>query len=110
MSLALPGRFGLPLYIFSLSAPGLNERYFLSYFKELPTSCIVLLEDIHSAGIRREKATSKRISKSRSMRVPSRGVDADSNDSDSDAAGKVGVTLFALLNAIDGSEQVKVVF
>lgn len=54
LSFAIAGIFGLSIYCASLSEPDLSESQLASLFSRLPSRCIVLLEDIDSAGIRRE--------------------------------------------------------
>ena len=51
LSLALAGRFGLAIYIVSLNSPMMNEENLASLFSELPSRCVVLLEDIDTAGL-----------------------------------------------------------
>lgn len=54
LSFALAGIFGLPVYCISLNEVGLTESDVGTLFSQLPRRCIVLLEDIDSAGLRRE--------------------------------------------------------
>lgn len=54
LSFAIAGIFGLSIYCASLSEPDLTESQLATLFSRLPNRCIVLLEDIDSAGIRRE--------------------------------------------------------
>jgi chaperone BCS1 len=49
--------FGLSIYCASLSEDEMKEEGLASLFTHLPHRCIVLLEDIDSAGIRRERAS-----------------------------------------------------
>ena len=53
LSFALAGIFGLDLYCFSLNDPDLTEGGLRELFNNLPRRCIVLLEDIDEAGIKR---------------------------------------------------------
>jgi DNA polymerase III delta prime subunit len=57
LSFALAGMFGLSVYCASLSETELKESDLASLFTHLPNRCIVLLEDIDSAGVRREKGS-----------------------------------------------------
>jgi chaperone BCS1 len=61
LSFALAGIFGLDIYCISLMEVGLTESELNKLFAHLPRRCIVLLEDIDSAGLRRpdEPAESK---------------------------------------------------
>ncbi|KYK54892.1 putative BCS1 protein precursor [Drechmeria coniospora] len=51
LSLALAGYFRMKIYIVSLSSASATEENITTLFNELPTRCIVLLEDIDSAGL-----------------------------------------------------------
>lgn len=51
LSFALAGMFGLDIYIVPLMDPELTEAYLGRLFNVLPRRCIVLLEDIDSAGV-----------------------------------------------------------
>lgn len=53
LTFALAGIFGLDLYCFSLNDPELTEGDLRDLFNWLPRRCIVLLEDIDEAGIKR---------------------------------------------------------
>lgn len=53
LSFALAGVFGLDIYVMSLLDPSLTEQDVMSLFSYLPTRCIVLLEDIDTAGVAR---------------------------------------------------------
>ncbi|KAF2125284.1 P-loop containing nucleoside triphosphate hydrolase protein, partial [Dothidotthia symphoricarpi CBS 119687] len=54
LSLALAGLFGLPLYCIALKEGDLTESALARLFNALPRRCIVLLEDIDAAGLRRD--------------------------------------------------------
>lgn len=54
-SVALAGHFKLDIYILSLSSKYMNDEKVELLFDELPASCILLLEDVDSAGLAREK-------------------------------------------------------
>tara|TARA_R110002003_G_scaffold534_3_gene20202 strand:- start:6594 stop:8309 length:1716 start_codon:yes stop_codon:yes gene_type:complete len=71
LSFALAGIFGVGVYCISLSEVGITEAHLSSLFSKLPKRCIVLLEDIDSAGLRREGD-------------PAPGDDASSTASDTD--------------------------
>ncbi|PFH62744.1 hypothetical protein XA68_12172 [Ophiocordyceps unilateralis] len=51
LSLALAGYFGIKIYMVSLSSASATEENVTTLFNELPTRCIVLLEDIDTAGL-----------------------------------------------------------
>lgn len=51
LSLALAGFFGLRIYILTLSSPSATEENVSTLFSSLPRKCVVLLEDIDTAGL-----------------------------------------------------------
>ncbi|KAF4595791.1 putative BCS1 protein precursor [Ophiocordyceps camponoti-floridani] len=51
LSLALAGYFGIKIYMVSLSSTSATEENITTLFNDLPTRCIVLLEDIDTAGL-----------------------------------------------------------
>ncbi|KAL2266234.1 hypothetical protein VTJ83DRAFT_5586 [Remersonia thermophila] len=51
LSLALAGFFKMRIYIVSLSSVTANEENLATLFAELPRRCVVLLEDIDTAGL-----------------------------------------------------------
>lgn len=51
LSLALAGFFKMRIYMVSLSSVTANEENLASLFAELPRRCVVLLEDIDTAGL-----------------------------------------------------------
>lgn len=52
-SFALAGIFGIDIYVISLQDPTVSEEDLAVLFTRLPRRCIVLLEDIDTAGLRR---------------------------------------------------------
>ena len=54
LSFALAGVFGLDIYCLSLSEITLTEEDLILLFNSLPKRCVVLLEDIDSAGVLRK--------------------------------------------------------
>ncbi|KAF1991254.1 P-loop containing nucleoside triphosphate hydrolase protein [Aulographum hederae CBS 113979] len=51
LSFALAGLFGLDIYVVSLLDPMMSESDLIQLFNNLPRRCVVLLEDIDSAGV-----------------------------------------------------------
>ncbi|CZR61434.1 related to BCS1 protein precursor [Phialocephala subalpina] len=51
LSFAIAGYFKLKIYIVSLNSPAMNEENLGTLFSELPKQCVVLLEDIDTAGL-----------------------------------------------------------
>ena len=103
---ALAGHFGLNVYMFSLSSTTLQDSSLELLFEQLPSRCIVLLEDIDSAGLKRENMRDKPSKR----RTPQTVYDAHSGreilidpaDIDLTMADRGGVTLSGLLNVLDG--------
>jgi chaperone BCS1 len=91
-SLALAGHFEIDLYIVSLASKNLDDDILNDLFNDLPPKCIVLLEDIDSAGIDRE--------------VQNKTVIETSKEKDKDETktkDKHTISLSGLLNTIDGA-------
>lgn len=84
---ALSGHFNLPLYILNLA--DMNDHTLISLFQRLPKRCILLLEDIDSAGLDREYKVEEPISN-------------DEDDFKPKTKIKRCVTLSCLLNELDG--------
>lgn len=85
---AIAGVFGLDIYVLSLLDPTMTESQFIRLFSEVPTRCVVLLEDVDAAGLNRgELGPSGDNAEPLSAKTPS------SNTT---------VSLSGLLNAIDG--------
>jgi len=108
LSFALAGVFGLDIYVVSLLEPSLTEEDLCVLFNTLPRRCVVLLEDIDTAGLSRpadEIAGSKQPTKgdanspnewkvvdlARALKTEGKGNEE-----------KKGISLSGLLNAIDG--------
>ncbi|TQS31876.1 hypothetical protein Golomagni_07827, partial [Golovinomyces magnicellulatus] len=53
-SFALAGVFGIDIYVISLQDQSVTEEDLAVLFTSLPRRCVVLLEDIDTAGLRRE--------------------------------------------------------
>ncbi|KAG5981194.1 hypothetical protein E4U55_003202 [Claviceps digitariae] len=51
LSLALAGYFRMKIFMISLSSSAATEDNLMTLFHDLPTRCVVLLEDIDSAGL-----------------------------------------------------------
>ena len=90
MSKSIASRFGLDIYILSLSA--INEASLKSLLANLPRRCVILLEDIDAVSSNRSWDAEAEDSRQIATTSPSQG-------------GKSGcgqVSLSALLNVIDG--------
>ena len=108
---AIAGVFGLDIYCISLVDPSLTEEDLSMMFSNLPRRCVVLLEDIDSAGLSKRQevdpATAEKVAKdtatSDAIKIGTEITKAlesvQKNTKDKD---KQGITLSGLLNAIDG--------
>ena len=117
LSFALAGVFGLDIYVISLLEPTLTEEDLSALFNSLPRRCVVLLEDIDTAGLSRapDATTDKNESDDEGDEKPGKKKKKAENKEDwkvSDLARelkkqggeneKKGISLSGLLNAIDG--------
>jgi mitochondrial chaperone BCS1 len=107
-SFGIAGLFGLDVYVISLLEPTITEEDLGQLFDALPRRCVVLLEDIDSAGLIRPDEEKEKL--------VAGGVQADSQSSPkladitkalkaaSKKSGddKNGISLSGLLNVIDG--------
>lgn len=93
ISFAIAGIFRLPIYVLSLQDPTISENDLMVLFNDLPWKCVMILEDIDSAGIRNR---GKSIQSKRSEGVNSSDKDAVDDETDS------RISLSGLLNVIDG--------
>lgn len=105
---AIAGVFGLEIYCISLVDPTLTEEDLGMMFTGLPRRCVVLLEDIDSAGLTKRQEEEKveepkpeneaaaQISAEVTRAIRSVQKDGKTNQENS------GISLSGLLNAIDG--------
>lgn len=140
LSFAIAGIFGLDIYCISLLEPTLTEEDLGLLFNNLPRRCVVLLEDIDSAGLNRktdqdkeedEKNTEKDATKTQEQQVSAaiakevaKAIKSASDSASSantgrgrggnprDQTNNQGISLSGLLNAIDGvaSHEGRVLF
>ena len=106
LSFALAGLFGLSIYCVSLNDKELNESDLCTLFNDLPDRCIVLLEDIDSAGLKREEEPSSGETTKEGESGTGTTTDAakDTAKSSEKTDGPTGsISLSALLNVIDGA-------
>lgn len=107
LSFALAGIFGLDIYCISLMEIGLTESDLAKLFTTLPRRCIVLLEDIDSAGLRRTEDSP--LLEASSDGTPSEdGVQVDAMPKTGGPLLQVRghkslISLSGLLNTIDGA-------
>ena len=120
LSFAIAGVFGLDIYCISLLEPSLTEEDLSLLFNSLPRRCVVLLEDIDSAGLHRKKTEAeeeaeaakeeKDKKETHSSTIIAKEVAkafknvGEQNNRRNKANGQntEGISLSGLLNAIDG--------
>ncbi|RAK77113.1 BCS1 and AAA domain-containing protein [Aspergillus fijiensis CBS 313.89] len=85
----LAGRLKLPIYVIDPSSSCLNETRFRQLFSDLPSRCIVLMEDVDCTDITQSRAPG-RDNMNQHMMMPGHGPTQN------------GISLSVLLNAIDG--------
>ncbi|KAJ5387261.1 hypothetical protein N7509_009802 [Penicillium cosmopolitanum] len=96
---AAAGLLRLKLYLLNLKTNGLDEESMSSLFASLPRRCIVLLEDIDTAGI--TKTRGKTVTPGDNPAIPAPNTEI-STEGDFDESSKDTITLSGLLNVIDG--------
>ncbi|RAH84028.1 P-loop containing nucleoside triphosphate hydrolase protein [Aspergillus japonicus CBS 114.51] len=86
---AIAGHLKLPIYVIDPSSSSLDENSFRTLFSELPSRCIVMMEDVDCTDITKSRAPGH-----------------DKNDQNMMMSGRPltqnGISLSVLLNAIDG--------
>ncbi|KAI5922804.1 BCS1 N terminal-domain-containing protein [Camillea tinctor] len=106
LSLALAGYFKMRIYIVSLNSMITNEESLSTLFSELPRRCIVLLEDIDTAGLthtREEEEPSNLDDQGKEEKQKSHETKDNDKDKDADKGQPGGrLSLSGLLNILDG--------
>lgn len=120
LSFALAGVFGLDTYVISLLEPTLTEEDLGQLFNSLPRRCVVLLEDIDTAGLIRpdspspgeEKAKTPSPGKVHELEVATLVKALKKANHATEENKTRGISLSGLLNAIDGvaSHEGRVLF
>ncbi|PON20401.1 mitochondrial chaperone BCS1 [Trichoderma gamsii] len=101
LSLALAGYFRMKIYIVSLSSINATEEGLTSLFGSLPTRCLVLLEDIDTAGLTHTREEPDAAPNPAPSTDPSAPPPPPSSSSSS--SGSTGrLSLSGLLNILDG--------
>ncbi|RMZ14449.1 hypothetical protein D0860_02121 [Hortaea werneckii] len=101
---ALAGHFKLDIYLIGLSSSTIDGQRLESLFAALPGRCIVLFEDIDSAGIRRGDMKSVKRTMAKGKSASDTRTDEEGNPVETDPA---GLTLAGLLNVLDGVDSVE---
>lgn len=93
-AIALVGHFGLDVFIICMSDKNMNDRKLENLFSTLPRCCIVLLEDVDSAGLKREASQDEQGDEDESFDIVHYRRVRRKTD--------LRITLSGLLNCIDG--------
>ena len=107
---AIAGVFGLDIYCISLVEPTLTEEDLGLMFTSLPRRCVVLLEDIDSAGLIKRQDPDPKANKSKNDEDAAAKLGAEltralttaQQNNDKNNKNNQGISLSGLLNAIDG--------
>jgi chaperone BCS1 len=99
LSFAVAGYFKLQIYIVSLNSPSMNEENLSTLFSELPKQCVVLLEDIDTAGLTHARDKPEAEEEVKPLVTPPKGSSAPVPVAPT-GGGKI--SLSALLNILDG--------
>ncbi|KAH8595073.1 P-loop containing nucleoside triphosphate hydrolase protein [Bisporella sp. PMI_857] len=91
LAFAVAGFFGLDVYYMSLAEPTIGEEDLVELFGQLPVHCLVLLEDIDSAGLA-----------ARDTQASNQAVSMDGARPDYSNMPGAHISLSGLLNVIDG--------
>lgn len=110
LTAGLASVFGLDIHVVSLLEPTLTEEELGMLFTNLPARCIVLLEDIDTAGlIRNDPASDKKKAKSAATEASNSELNVVNltkalrkANEQSEEDRKKGISLSGLLNIIDG--------
>jgi mitochondrial chaperone BCS1 len=109
LTFALAGVFGLDIHVVSLLEPTLTEEELGMLFTNLPARCIVLLEDIDTAGLIRNEQTDVEDTKPQTngetkndFNVVDLTKALKKANQQSEEERKKGISLSGLLNIIDG--------
>ncbi|CAI6334741.1 unnamed protein product [Periconia digitata] len=107
-SFALAGVFGLRIYCLSLNDKELTESDLSQLFNYLPDRCIVLLEDVDSAGLKRaeEESTPAESAEKKDDSSTASNEEAEEEKPKKRSKAKkstCSISLSALLNVIDGA-------
>lgn len=98
LSLALAGYFRMKIYIVSLSSINATEEGLTSLFSNLPTRCLVLLEDIDTAGLTHTREEPD--AAPAPIAAPNPSAPTPSSGSNTGSGGRL--SLSGLLNILDG--------
>ncbi|EKD21176.1 bcs1-like protein [Drepanopeziza brunnea f. sp. 'multigermtubi' MB_m1] len=103
LSFAIAGYFKLKIYTVSLKSPAMNEENLRSLFTDLPRQCVVLLEDIDTAGLTHTRAAPKTHGSDDAEKPVAKKVQLTTAPAPGGISNLGGnISLSALLNILDG--------
>lgn len=103
LSFAIAGYFKLKIYIVSLNSLAMNEENLGTLFSELPKQCVVLLEDIDTAGLTHTRQAPTQDEEEAKPKIPQAPGATTTNPTNPPSNNNGGrISLSALLNIIDG--------
>ncbi|KAE8334492.1 hypothetical protein BDV24DRAFT_172530 [Aspergillus arachidicola] len=92
-SLGIASQLWLDIYMISLTANDLDENNLILLFQSLPRRCIVLIEDVDQAGIKKRQTENSLLDGAN---------DGEATIAEAQGRPSNGITLAAVLNVIDG--------
>lgn len=92
-SLGIASQFWLDIYVISLTANGLDENSLILLFQSLPRRCLVLIEDVDQAGIKKRQTENSLVEGAN---------DGEATIAEAQGRPSNGIPLAAFLNVIDG--------
>lgn len=101
LTAALAGVFGLDIYVLSLLDANLTETTLVRLLGNVPSRCIVLLEDVDAAGLGKRPASPSIEEKDKAKDSTTEGKEPITDESQKKPT-STGISLSGLLNAIDG--------
>jgi mitochondrial chaperone BCS1 len=99
LSFAVAGYFKLKIYIVSLNSSAMNEENLGTLFADLPKKCVVLLEDIDTAGLTHTRQAPKDLEEEAKPAATNPATQTAVNTTRTSLN---KISLSALLNVIDG--------
>jgi chaperone BCS1 len=102
LSFAIAGYFKLKIYIVSLNSLAMNEENLGTLFAELPKQCVVLLEDIDTAGLTHARQAPAQDDEEAKPKIAQAPGTTTTNPANPPTNNGGRISLSALLNIIDG--------
>ena len=99
---SIAGFFGLSIYCISLADPSLTDSFLAILFDDLPSRCIVLMEDVDTSGLEKRNLESKKKNKATNEEKDTNGEDGNKTKSE--------LTLSGLLNVLGTCTSISVVY